>query len=82
MYFSDGGHENVFLATFSLRSPWPTNIPDICLTQLTTLQNYLRTIHNKRNEIDDTIYSEIIGGPKIRVFYLKYGSIWCIMFLS
>ena len=34
------------------------NIPDICLTQLTTLQNYLRTIH-KRNEIDDTIYSEI-----------------------
>ena len=34
------------------------NIPDICLTQLTTLQNYLRTIH-KRNEIDDIIYSEI-----------------------
>ena len=34
------------------------NIPDICLTQLTTLQNYLRTIH-KRNEIDGTIYSEI-----------------------
>ena len=26
------------------------NIPDICLTQLTTLQNYLRTIH-KRNEL-------------------------------
>ena len=23
MYFSDGGHENVFLATFLLRSPWP-----------------------------------------------------------
>ena len=22
MYFSDGGHENVFLATFLLRSPW------------------------------------------------------------
>ena len=32
------------------------NIPDICLTQLTIFQNYLRTIH-KRNEIDDILFT-------------------------
>ena len=26
MYFSDGGHENVFLATFLLRSPRPNSV--------------------------------------------------------
>jgi hypothetical protein len=31
---------------------------DICLTQLNTLQQYLRTIHN-RGEIDDTTYKDI-----------------------
>jgi hypothetical protein len=34
------------------------NNSDICLIQLNTLQQYLRTMHN-RDEIDDTIYNDI-----------------------
>ena len=34
------------------------NKSDICLVQLNTLQQYLRTIHN-RDEIDDAIYNDI-----------------------
>jgi hypothetical protein len=34
------------------------NNSDICLIQLNTLQQYLRTIHN-RDEFDDTIYNGI-----------------------
>jgi hypothetical protein len=34
------------------------NNSDICLIQLNTLQQYLRTIHN-RDEIDDSIYNDI-----------------------
>ena len=78
MYFSDGGHENIFLATFLLRSPWPNrdgpiSIPNTRYYQYQGLEEKYRILAGNIDYFDTAepaIFGIVASGLMIKMTVL------------